>query len=353
MFGRIVSRLLLNLKGAITKFVLYIQDRCHNDVVGDIAHWILFLSRNGVKDLTIMKMHGAPLKLPTHLFSCLELKHLKLFYCCFDPPPSFHGFPNLLSLELGLVQFESSKFEEFITRCPSLEILNMRYRRFFLEIWMLHPQGSEMMNMDNFSLGKVKLIDIAKLANLKMLSLPLFHLDNMMITNSNSIFEILCFLPKLQELELDFVKCKFTEGGAKNRSLPAFHCLKVLKLTTIDLGDSITLSCAFEVIRSFPNLQTLEIKASDCDDHPTRAIYSPDVDYNTMGSLKLQSVFLTYFKASDNEVCLIKYLLACSPFLKTVFIRHGPFLLSEEKMMFARKLLMLRRASPVVEIDLY
>ncbi|MFS8028255.1 hypothetical protein Hanom_Chr16g01508401 [Helianthus anomalus] len=41
----------------------------------------------------------------THIFSCLELKHLRLCDCCFRPPPSFHGFPNLLSLEL-IVKFE-------------------------------------------------------------------------------------------------------------------------------------------------------------------------------------------------------------------------------------------------------
>ncbi|KAI3796247.1 hypothetical protein L1987_38914 [Smallanthus sonchifolius] len=355
-FGRIVSRLLL-LKGAITKFVLCIEEQCYSVSVlddEDIAHWILFLSRNGVKDLTILKMHGPRLKLPTHLFSCIMLKHLKLFYCCFDPPPSFHGFPNLLSLELGLVQFESGKLGEFLTRCPSLEILNMRYRRFFLEVLMSRYQQNslEPMNMDIFSVGKVKLDEIAKVANLKMLSLSLCHLNNTVITNSNTIFELLGFLPKLQELDLDFVKCKFTEGGAKKRSPTAFLCLKALKLSTIDLDDGIMLSCAFELIRSFPNLQTLEIKASDWDDGPTPATCSIDLDYNTMGLLQLQSVVFTYLKGSENEVCLIKYLLGCSPFLKKIVIRHRSFLLSDEKLVFARKLLKLHRASPVVDIDL-
>ncbi|MFS7949313.1 hypothetical protein Hanom_Chr06g00570071 [Helianthus anomalus] len=74
---------------------------------------MLFLSRKGVKDITLCKENGPRLWLPTHLFSCLELKHLKLNYCDFDPPASFDGFPNLLSLELHIVQFESGKFVEF------------------------------------------------------------------------------------------------------------------------------------------------------------------------------------------------------------------------------------------------
>ncbi|KAF5812551.1 putative F-box domain, leucine-rich repeat domain superfamily, F-box-like domain superfamily [Helianthus annuus] len=115
-FGRIISRLLLHLRGTITKFVLYIDERCYSALDEDIASWFLFLSRKGVKDLTVTKTNGEPLNLPSHLFSCLELKHLKLFYCRLDPPVDFRGFPNLLSLESGLLHFESSKFEEFITQ---------------------------------------------------------------------------------------------------------------------------------------------------------------------------------------------------------------------------------------------
>ncbi|KAI7754362.1 hypothetical protein M8C21_006050 [Ambrosia artemisiifolia] len=301
-YGRIISSLLLHLKGVITKFVLYIEERTHRVLdVEDINNWILFLSRNGIKDLTLCKENGPRLKLPTHLFSCLELKHLKLVSCCFDPPTSFHGFPNLLSLELRSVQFESENFGKFFTQCPALEILNFGF---------------------TFPVGNVKLAEIAKLANLKVLSLLLFSLDNTMITSSSSIFELVDSFPKLEELHLDFIKFKFIEDDAEKTFPTNFTCFKTLKLSRIDLCNGIMLSCAFDLIRSFSNLQTLEITASYWDDSPALGNCSPEVDYHTMGSLQLRNAVFKDFKASD------------------------------EKLMFAMKLLKLHRASPVAEIDL-
>ncbi|KAJ0439799.1 putative F-box domain, leucine-rich repeat domain superfamily, F-box-like domain superfamily [Helianthus annuus] len=177
--GGVISRLLLHLSGAITKFVL-----CINDVLDaeDINHWILFLSRKGIKDLTIRNGDDTPLMLPTHLFSCLELKHVHLFNCCFNPPPTFHGFPNLLSLDLGMDFEENVQLGEFFTKCPLLEILTMEE-------------------------CNVKAVEIAKIKNLKILSLYLCDLDNISIKSSSSIFELVDSLPKLQELHLNFENC--------------------------------------------------------------------------------------------------------------------------------------------------
>ncbi|KAI7754364.1 hypothetical protein M8C21_006052 [Ambrosia artemisiifolia] len=298
---RVISRILLQLKGAITKFVLSIDDHGYSVINDeDISHWILFLSQKGIKDLTIGKKNVLLfLKLPTHLFSCLGLKHLKLFNCPIHRPTTFHGFPNLLSLDLSLVEFKRWKFEEFVMRCPLLENLKVNV------------------------CGSVKLDDIAKLGNLKTLSLVLVNAEKMTNTSSSSssIFKLLGYLPKLEELELDFVWCN-----------------------------------------SFPNLQMLEILASDWDDWSTPAIIPPEVDYNTM--LQLRSVVFTYCRVTENEVRLLKYLLACSPLLKKIVIRPysslenidiSPYksLGPAEKFMFAQKLLKLHRASSVVDIDLY
>ncbi|KAJ0439829.1 putative F-box domain, leucine-rich repeat domain superfamily, F-box-like domain superfamily [Helianthus annuus] len=211
----------------------------------------------------------------------------------------------------------------------------------------------ETMKIDLFSVGKGKLVLLAKLANLKILSLSLCHLDNMTITNSSSTFDLVRFLPKLQELDLDFAKCQFTEGGAEKRSLTTFPCLKTLKLSRIDLCNGIMLSCTFELIRSFPNLHTLEITTTDLVYDPIPAVCSSDVDYNTTGLLQLRSVDISPSRASANEVCLIKYLLACSPFLKRIDLRPHWSLLSDEISWFARRLLKLCRISPTAGIDLH
>ncbi|XP_076919829.1 F-box/FBD/LRR-repeat protein At1g13570-like [Bidens hawaiensis] len=309
-YGCIISRLLFHLNGAITRFVLRRKLDDEN-----VSHWILFLSRKGIKDLTLAHDGITPFKLPTRFFSCLEFKHLKLYNCCLSPPPTFLGFPNLLSLQLFR---ENSELGEFIIRCPLLEILIL---------------------YDSDKVGKVKLDEIAQLKNLKILSFSLSHLNTTMTVSSYNIFELLDSLPKLQVLHLNFKDYKLTKGGAKKRFPAAFPSLKALKLYRIDLCNGENLSCAFELIKSCPNLQTLEILAIQQEADP---IPIPEVEYNITG---LKSVELINLKGSENEVHLIKYLFACSPLLKMIVIRPRYSLAPGEQLMFARKLLMLRRAS--------
>ncbi|XP_076897412.1 F-box/FBD/LRR-repeat protein At1g13570-like [Bidens hawaiensis] len=326
----IISRLLHHLRGSITKCVLRVDDESGVEDE-DIRHWILFLSRKGIKEFTLEHYdEETPYKLPTHLFSCLELKHLELDNCCFrpPPPPNFHGFPNLLSLVLYSLFEESSAFWEFITKCPLLETLKLTY---------------------DLSSGKTKAAEIAKLENLRILSLNYCGHDT--LNNFCTTFELLGSLPKLQELNLDFRGGELTEGGAKHRLSTAFPSLKALKLSRMCIDDGMKLSFAFELIRSCPNLQTLEITASSWYAGPP-----PPPDYNTTEQLQLRSVLFEYWKGSENEVWLLKYILACSPFLKKLVIRPLRLSLvvikSDERLKFASKLMTLHRASPVVDINI-
>ncbi|KAJ0837878.1 putative FBD domain, leucine-rich repeat domain superfamily, F-box-like domain superfamily [Helianthus annuus] len=321
-FGEIISKLIFHLNGTITKCFLFLYEMD----VEDINRWISILSKKKVIDLAIKNWSKTQVDLSTHLFSCLELKHLKLHKCIFNPPSRFHGFPNLLSLELRMVQFGISDFGEFFTRCPLLEILNVDH---------------------SVSKGNIKLVEIAKLKNLKVLSLSLCDLDTQTIISSHNIFELVAFLPKLQELGLDFQDYKLADGALMEFPT-AFPRLKALKLSRIDLGNGIMLSCAFEMIRHFPNLQTLdlEITAIQRDADPI-----PEVDYHH--TLGLRSVVFRSFEGSESEVFLINYILACSPFLKEIAIHPRVDLEHTKQMMFARKLLKLPRASPSAEIDFY
>ncbi|XP_035840884.1 F-box/FBD/LRR-repeat protein At1g13570-like isoform X8 [Helianthus annuus] len=292
----IVSKLLLQLRGPITKFELSVDDISDAD---DMDNWILFLSRRGLKDLTLNNWGPTPLNLPTHLFSCVELKHLKLRNCSFSLPPTFHGFPNLLSLYLR-VEFEDNiQLGEFFTRCPLLEKLTMD---------------------DLFEMDKVNIVEIAKQENLKILSLK-FHdsHDETTTASSSNIFELVGSLPKLQELHLDFEECRLIEGGGKKSFFTVFPCLKTLEITPSNWS----------------------------------ANSPPQVDCSTTRLLQLQSVMFDCLKGSENEIRLIKYLLACSPSLKRMHIFSCHFSSSEQKLVFVRKLLKLYRASPVVELELF
>ncbi|CAL5399133.1 unnamed protein product [Camellia sinensis] len=67
---------------------------------------------------------GEPYKLPSSLFSCLQLKILSLRSCMFKPPPEeFKGFSSLLALELYDVVITANTFSSLISSCPLLEYL--------------------------------------------------------------------------------------------------------------------------------------------------------------------------------------------------------------------------------------
>ncbi|MFS8028247.1 hypothetical protein Hanom_Chr16g01508311 [Helianthus anomalus] len=127
------------------------------------------------------------------------------------------------------------------------------------------------------------------------------------------------------------------------RTLP-----KTLELYEIDLSSGDMLSCAIEMMRGSPNLKSLKIEALYEDDVPTHTLDTSEIDYNTVGQLQLRSVVFECFNGSENEMCLIKYLLACSPFLEYITIETNI-----GKLSFAKKLLELHRASPVAEVYIF
>nr|XP_043621688.1 F-box/FBD/LRR-repeat protein At1g13570-like isoform X2 [Erigeron canadensis] len=297
--GKNISRLLLHLKGAITNFVLDIPEFIKLDVE-DVNHWIVFLCRIGIKKFTLIHEYDE-LKLPAHIFSCLELKHLELGSCISGPLPCFRGFPNLLSLQLDQVRIQDCKCGNLIVQSPLLEILSIT---------------------DFVARSEVNLAEIVKLENLKELNLSLCLLDNMTMTRPSNIFHQMSLLPRLQSLSLNFRKCKFlAEAGTQRWVSTAFPCLKTLKLNQIDFSSDTMLSCVVAMLSGAPNLQTLEIMAAYENTIPPPLICSLEGDCSNFGLLQLQYVVLN-IRALDNEFRL------------------------------ASKLLMLHRASPVAEIML-
>ncbi|XP_071739456.1 F-box/FBD/LRR-repeat protein At1g13570-like [Rutidosis leptorrhynchoides] len=299
----IISRLLFHLKGSITKFHLYIPYGKVLDVK-DINRWVIFLSRKGTKEFnfinTNIDINVEPIKLSTHIFSCVKLEHLTLHNCSLCPAPTFCGFPNLLSLDLRHVAFENGKFGEIITQCPLLELLEVTYTHL---------------------IGKVKVVEIAKLTNLKSLSFPLCRLDTVAISNF-LVYNLVGHFSKLQKLKLNLFTCKFLEeSSAGNWVRTSFCCLKTLMLYNIDFGSDSMLSFVFDMIWSSPELKTLVISAAYSDAVPQPAFCYSELNHISMEQLfKLQSVVFKSCRGSENERYLIKNLLACSPTLNKINI---------------------------------
>ncbi|XP_071735728.1 FBD-associated F-box protein At5g22730-like [Rutidosis leptorrhynchoides] len=179
---------------------------------------------------------------------------------------------------------------------------------------------------------------------------------NIAITTS-LVFHLVGHFSKLQELYLDLRMCKFLgELGAEKWVRTSFRCLKTLVLYPIDFSSDIKLSFAFEMIWGSPELPTLIIVATYNDAIPPPAFCSSALNHISMGQLKLRIVELKSFGGSENEIYLIKNLLACSPALKKIVIFADPSQIfggENGKLMFATKLLEFHRASTAAQVKIY
>lgn len=93
----------------------------------DIDQWLLFLSRNDIRELVLELGEGEWFRVPSCLFNCKKLTRLELFRCEFDPPPTFTGFSYLRSLNLHQVLVAPEVIESLISSCPLLESLSLSY----------------------------------------------------------------------------------------------------------------------------------------------------------------------------------------------------------------------------------
>ncbi|KAF8407742.1 hypothetical protein HHK36_006877 [Tetracentron sinense] len=116
-----IDRVLLLHRGPVHKFHLFTSFL--NDSL--IDSWILFLSRNGIKELSL-KFQGEKLyKVPYSFFSCQAISHLNLFSCVLKPPSVFKGFSLVKSLNLEKVTLSNEVFESIMSNCMVLERLRL------------------------------------------------------------------------------------------------------------------------------------------------------------------------------------------------------------------------------------
>jgi hypothetical protein len=124
---RIIKKVLLLHNGPIYKFTLFIPYWCFcSNTIKYLNKWILFLSSRGIKYLELSKYDRITSnKVPSHIFSCQELTHLKL--CGFNllVPPNFCGFKSLLDLYLESNTYELGALQSLISCCPLLEKLSI------------------------------------------------------------------------------------------------------------------------------------------------------------------------------------------------------------------------------------
>ncbi|KAM7461915.1 hypothetical protein LguiA_030036 [Lonicera macranthoides] len=151
-YVKVINKILIVHNGTIEEFNLHIPFAQSPEM--DL--WILILSRNGIKDLTLHNTHSQPYKLPCYLFSCTELTSLDLYNFTIPVPPlDFRGFRNLnelflvkISLSPKIRSHSRSCMELFVALCKEVE----QQKDFDLMVLLSNITEIRRLRLDGFSL---------------------------------------------------------------------------------------------------------------------------------------------------------------------------------------------------------
>lgn len=194
-----IYQVLLLHRGPILEFTLSVSvlESC-----SEIDQLILFLSRKSVKRFVLHIWKGDHYKLPSSFFSCPKLIHLNLHSCVFNPPASFNGFSQLISVEFFGVTISAEILESFISSCPLLERLKLTTSASF-EYFNINALRLKYL----FIRGHLKSIFFQNAPLLTEVSIGLYSSltkEQIEQGGTSNFHDIFVCLPGLKKLTLDF-----------------------------------------------------------------------------------------------------------------------------------------------------
>ncbi|XP_050224279.1 F-box/FBD/LRR-repeat protein At1g13570-like [Mercurialis annua] len=316
----------------------------------EIDRFILFLSRKGLQDIKLCISSGYPHKLPSYLFSCLQLKYLCLSLCILTPPTTFQGFRTLIRLELLNVQLPSN-FKNFICNCWSLEELML-------------DDCSDISCLE-ISCPKLKLLYFkGSYQTLRLRNMPHLATVSIYVTEAKSeglkipdLIQVLQLhnLPAVKYLSVDYYFLKnMVVHDALKRHPTALKHLKTIRTFYVSFAILEEVTSVFHLLRSSPNLQNLQIQFHPEAVEPSELLEAEDFlkaegqsDYSLN---HLQGVKLQNFNSSRPEIEFVKFLLAKSPVLGTISLQPHSGMSNDEQLAILKEIIQFRRTSPNAHI---
>ncbi|XP_031278053.1 F-box/FBD/LRR-repeat protein At1g13570-like [Pistacia vera] len=345
---KFITRALFLHQGPIHKFQL---STTRLQCSPEIDQWILFLSRNDIRELVLEVGEEEWFRVPSCLFNCRKLTRLELFRCEFDPPLAFKGFSCLKSLNLHQVLVAGEAIESLISSCPLLESLSLSYfDSLDLNIWA--P------NLKYLCLeGEFKDICLENTPLLVSLSVAMYITDDIAEhfeqSSSCNFIKFLGGVPLLEKLVGYIYFTKYLSIGNGPGRLPiTYSRLHTIELCQVSFEDMKEILVVIRLITNSPNLKELQISGSS---NTLAAIEARDLDFwekecpsdCTFKQLKL--VKMTDVSGVPHEMELIKFLLKSSPVLEIMSINPCA-IVADRKLNMLIELLRFRRASAQAEI---
>ncbi|KAG5532599.1 hypothetical protein RHGRI_027032 [Rhododendron griersonianum] len=341
-FTNAVEKILLLHSGPIRKFDLRLPEIIRVNFCSDIDRWILFLSRNGIKDLTLCSTIDMPYKMHSCIYSCRELTRLKLVNCILKPPSELSGFQYVIRLHFQRTTFGDNTLGPLLSRSGLLERLTIKYCSGIGHLNINAPNLNSLFIIDNNGLESLSFVDTP---NLRCFFGSLC--DKM--GKTPTLMEFLVALPRVSKLNLDGFFLELLAAGGSPRNLPAtFTLMNSLSLADVEFGDFNVFSCTICLIQSCPNLKKLtfwfSINESTYEEQVVNYLEAPTYMDQTL--TKLLYVTMHDLVGLKPQLLLIKLLLACSPMLEIMFVGLSEQLDINERFEISKELSQFPRLSP-------
>ncbi|KAM7465957.1 hypothetical protein LguiB_013519 [Lonicera macranthoides] len=345
-YVKAINKILIVHNGTIEEFNLHIPFAQSPEM--DL--WILILSRNGIKDLTLHNTHSQPYKLPCYLFSCTELTSLDLYNFTIPVPPlDFRGFRNLNELFLVKISL-SPMIGSLISTLPVLHGLYFNSCTGLGNLKVMPPKLNwlDVADSHEFQWQCVKISN----SNLKELFVSLCK-----EVEQQKDFDLMVLLSNITEirrLQLDGFSLKFLAARTQKKYLPIqVYNLAEVRLISFQFNDLEQVLCALCLLRSSPYLQYLKMEDSTFTNDGMQQVlnYMEASGHFDMAVLdKLQTVKL---KSCISKAALqfAKLLLSHSPSLEQMTIdNRSQSINANEQLRISMELMRFPRASTKAEL---
>ncbi|KAF8407744.1 hypothetical protein HHK36_006879 [Tetracentron sinense] len=343
-----IDRVLLLHRGPVLKF----KFKLSRYVVSDscIDAWILFLSRNGVKELTLTIHYERLYKVSYAFFLCQAITCLKLYFCILEPPSMFKGFGDLKSLDLQSVSLSDEVLDTLISNCIALERLSLVQLRGCTRLKICG------LNLQHFyfdgELTDICIIDAPQLSFVSIFSHDsLFkHVEQ---GDSCNLIKVLGPLTGLEKLATECFFLQFLAIGNLPARLPVtYDRLKCISLVINfdDLNETWSCYACSKAPLIYRNLR-LCVDATDDKYDVTELVedFWQAQDHLDCSMNHLRVVRVCNISGAQPELQFMKFLLVNSPLLEILTITPKlDIIIDETKMM--KELLRFRRTSAIAEI---
>ncbi|KMT03245.1 hypothetical protein BVRB_8g197900 [Beta vulgaris subsp. vulgaris] len=344
----IISNILFLHNGPVQVFHLHIPDGSGDNISLNLSPWIFFLSRIGVKKISITNWSNR-LIIPSHIYACKELVKLRIEdYVIQIPPCEFKGFAHLRNLELVDVEFKHETLKSLIASCPQLKVLVLENNSTGMNNVVIDAPRLEALTIR----CAFKSLALENVPCVKSVIVCLqSDLEEDMEEDFSDIeivdaIKVLASSTKLQCLQFEGLMCELLAAAyiAQPFTL-AFNHLHRLCLIELELRSFRIFSFTFSMLQSCPFIKDLHISLNSIQDNVQHKF-----DYNEDYKLgHLLKVRITGITGSSAEFKLIEYVLATSVVLEKLFVKCA-YLNPSSELKVLRELLQLPRASPKAKL---